>query len=368
MASTPLLPDASIPQEHIRHHRHIHVVMGNEACDLDSTVSAMALAHYLAQTSPDPTAFIPVLNIPRSELPLRTETTFLLRDHGIPSASLICRDEIDLDGLHRAGILTLTLVDHNVLPRTDAALEDAVVEVLDHRPLERPRGCPVTVALVGSCATLVTERMAQGPPGVLDRTTAALLHATIILDSINLSPAAGKVTPRDVACVSLLEERFPDLPDRDTLFRTLQTAKFDVSGLSTEQMLRKDLKVLSGDELVLAISAIYVGLEVCRALEEATAPALHLQPIPTPWSCITAYNQGNALASRKKVLPILKAALAAPGAAMGGPEEEVVPPPTPMNSLVEESPLAQAVPPICPHDVLERVSRIAVGQPPGSPK
>ncbi|XP_033927189.1 exopolyphosphatase PRUNE1 isoform X2 [Melopsittacus undulatus] len=408
-------------QEHIRHHRHIHVVMGNEACDLDSTVSAMALAHYLAQTSPDPTAFIPVLNIPRSELPLRTETTFLLRDHGIPSASLICRDEIDLDGLHRAGILTLTLVDHNVLPRTDAALEDAVVEVLDHRPLERPRGCPVTVALVGSCATLVTERMAQGPPGVLDRTTAALLHATIILDSINLSPAAGKVTPRDVACVSLLEERFPDLPDRDTLFRTLQTAKFDVSGLSTEQMLRKDLKVLSGDELVLAISAIYVGLEaflhrpgllqdldafcqaqgymglvamivpynesqelsrqlmvysqhqnlrsaVCRALEEATAPALHLQPIPTPWSCITAYNQGNALASRKKVLPILKAALAAPGAAMGGPEEEVVPPPTPMNSLVEESPLAQAVPPICPHDVLERVSRIAVGQPPGSPK
>uniref|UniRef100_A0A8V5GLX1 Uncharacterized protein n=1 Tax=Melopsittacus undulatus TaxID=13146 RepID=A0A8V5GLX1_MELUD len=402
-------------REHIRHHRHIHVVMGNEACDLDSTVSAMALAHYLAQTSPDPTAFIPVLNIPRSELPLRTETTFLLRDHGIPSASLICRDEIDLDGLHRAGILTLTLVDHNVLPRTDAALEDAVVEVLDHRPLERPRGCPVTVALVGSCATLVTERMAQGPPGVLDRTTAALLHATIILDSINLSPAAGKVTPRDVACVSLLEERFPDLPDRDTLFRTLQTAKFDVSGLSTEQMLRKDLKVLSGDELVLAISAIYVGLEaflhrpgllqdldafcqaqgymglvamivpynesqelsrqlmvysqhqnlrsaVCRALEEATAPALHLQPIPTPWSCITAYNQGNALASRKKVLPILKAALAAPGAAMGGPEEEVVPPPTPMNSLVEESPLAQAVPPICPHDVLERVSRIAVGQ------
>lgn len=33
-------------------------------------------------------------------------------------------------------------------------------------------------------------------------------------------------------------------------------------GLTTEQMLRKDLKVLSSDELVLAISAIYVDLEV----------------------------------------------------------------------------------------------------------
>lgn len=58
----------------------------------------------------------------------------------------------------------------------DAALEEAVVDVLDHRPLERVPSCQFTVELVGSCATLVTERIAQGPPGVLDRTTAALLH------------------------------------------------------------------------------------------------------------------------------------------------------------------------------------------------
>lgn len=79
------------------------------------------------------------------------------------------------------------------------------------------------------------------------------------------------------------------------------------------------------------------------------------------------YAQGNAVATRKKVLPILRAALAGLGAA-GGSEEEVVPPPTPMNSLVEECPLAQPVPPLCPQDVLERVTRMAAGQPPGSPK
>ncbi|XP_056178322.1 exopolyphosphatase PRUNE1 [Falco biarmicus] len=402
-------------QEHVRRHQEIHVVMGNEACDLDSTVSALALAYFLAKTSPAPKAtFIPVLNIPRADFALRTETTFLLREQGIPATSLIFRDEIDLGGLHRAGLLSLTLVDHHVLPGTDAALEEAVVEVLDHRPLERDRapGCQVTAELVGSCATLVTERIAQGPPGVLDRTTATLLHGTILLDCINLSPAAGKVTPRDVACVSLLEARFPELPPRDTIFEALQAAKFDVSGLTTEQML--------GDELALAISAIYMDLEtflrrpsllqdldafcqargyaglvamtisynernepsrqlavysqhetlrstMCRALEEATMPSLHLQPLLSPWSCLGTYTQGNALASRKKVLPILRAALGGPGVT-GGPEEEVVPPPTPMNSLVEECPLAQAVPPLCPQDVLERVSRIAAGQPPGSPK
>ncbi|NXJ72456.1 PRUN1 Exopolyphosphatase, partial [Rostratula benghalensis] len=351
----------------VRRHQEIHVVMGNEACDLDSTVSALALAYFLAKTSPAPkaaAAFIPVLNIPRGDFALRTETTFLLREQGIPAASLIFRDEVDLGGLHRAGLLSLTLVDHHVLPSADAALEEAVVEVLDHRPLEgdRAAGCRVTAEPVGSCATLVTERIAQGPPGVLDRLTAALLHGTILLDCVNLSPAAGKVTPRDVACVSLLEERFPELPARDAIFEALQAAKFDVSGLTTEQMLRKDLKVLSSDELVLAVSAIYVDLEtflrrpgllqdldsfcqargyaglvammisfnehnepsrqlavysqheplrsaVCRALEEATTPSLHLQPLLSPWSCLGTYAQGNAVASRKKVLPILRTAL-----------------------------------------------------------
>ncbi|NXT81278.1 PRUN1 Exopolyphosphatase, partial [Zapornia atra] len=349
----------------VRRHQEIHVVMGNEACDLDSTVSALALAYFLAQTTPAPkAAFIPVLNIPRAEFALRTETRFLLGEQGIPAAALIFRDEIDLGALHRAGLLSLTLVDHHVLPGADTALEEAVVEVLDHRPLERDRapGCPVTAEPVGSCATLVTERIAQGPPGVLDRLTAALLHGTILLDCVNLSPAAGKVTPRDVACVSLLEDRFPELPSRDTIFKALQAAKFDVSGLTTEQMLRKDLKVLSGDELALAISAIYVDLEtflrrpgllqdldafckaqgyaalvamtisfnehnepsrqlavysqretlrsaVCRALEEATVPSLQLQPLLSPWPCLSTYTQGNAVASRKKVLPILRAAL-----------------------------------------------------------
>ncbi|NWX93087.1 PRUN1 Exopolyphosphatase, partial [Nothoprocta ornata] len=349
----------------VRRQQEVHVVMGNEACDLDSTVSALAMAYFLAQTSPTcHAAFVPVLNIPRTDFVLRTETVALLRQQRVPDTSLIFRDEIDLAALHRVGLLSLTLVDHHVLPRADAALEEAVVEVLDHRPLERewaPR-CRITAEPVGSCATLVTERIAQGPPGVLDVLTAALLHGTILLDCINLSPAGGKVTPRDTACIALLESRFPELPERDGVYKALQAAKFDVSGLTTEQMLRKDLKVLASDELALGISGIYVVLEVflrrpgllqdleafcraqgfagllamtvsfnernepfrqlavysqredvrsamCRALEEATTPSLELQPLPSPWPCVCTYTQGNTLASRKKVLPILRTVL-----------------------------------------------------------
>lgn len=71
----------------------------------------------LQTSSPPKAAFIPVLNIPRSDFALRTETTFLLREQGIAETSLIFRDEIDLARLHQAGLLSLTLVDHHVLPR-----------------------------------------------------------------------------------------------------------------------------------------------------------------------------------------------------------------------------------------------------------
>nr|XP_033779047.1 exopolyphosphatase PRUNE1 [Geotrypetes seraphini] len=341
--------------------RQLHVVLGNESCDLDSAVSSIVLAYYLAQTSDARLAFVPVLNTPRSEFPLRTECTFFLKERGVPEEYLVFRDEIDLHALHRAGLLSLSLVDHNVLPSGDVILEEVVTEVIDHRPLERrcnPKCC-VTAELVGSCATLVTEKILMGASQILDTQVASLLHGTIVLDCVNMAPEAGKVTPKDSKYITLLESRFPDLPERSATFELLQKAKFDVSGLTTEQMLRKDLKVLSEEDINLAMSAIYVNLEaflqrkdlhrdlstfcqrhgynvlvtmmiafserhepfrqlavysrderlrksVCGALECSENPELQLSPLPSPYCDLQAYNQGNTFASRKKVLPVLK--------------------------------------------------------------
>lgn len=61
---------------------------------------------------------MPVLNIPRAEFPLRSDSIFLLRETGLSQDYLLFRDEVDLHGLHKNKQLTLTLVDHNVLPRS----------------------------------------------------------------------------------------------------------------------------------------------------------------------------------------------------------------------------------------------------------
>ena len=59
-----------------------------------------------------------VLNIPRAEFPLRTDNVFLLRESGLSQDYPVFRNELDLAALHRAGRLDLTLVDHNLLPRS----------------------------------------------------------------------------------------------------------------------------------------------------------------------------------------------------------------------------------------------------------
>uniref|UniRef100_A0A3Q3MZ86 Prune exopolyphosphatase n=1 Tax=Mastacembelus armatus TaxID=205130 RepID=A0A3Q3MZ86_9TELE len=394
----------------------VHVVLGNEACDLDSMVSALAFAYFLSKTGHNEVLAVPLLNIPQSDLMLRTASLFLLRQSGLSPDLLLFRDQLDLRVLHRAGRLRLTLVDHNVLPSSDSDLEEAVVEVIDHHFLEREPSpsCPVTVEMVGSCATLVTERIIQEAPQILDQQLAQLLYAAVVLDCVNMAPAAGKVTPKDSQYAAVLETRFPSLPPRGALFQALQNAMFDVSGLSTEQMLLKDMKSVSGS-LNLAVSVLYITLEefmqraeleaelsgfcekfgfdllllmtisftelkepirelavfshsttcreqVCQYLEQARNPALNLCPVSSPYPHISAYQQGNNLASRKKVLPIVKDFLKERDGdcRLGDVEEdeESQVPPTPMNSLVEGCPLDNGLPHISAQDLEEKFSKM----------
>ncbi|KAK3552035.1 hypothetical protein QTP70_031573 [Hemibagrus guttatus] len=413
----------------------LNVVLGNEACDLDSMMSALTFAYFLSKTFDSRKAAVPVLNIPRAEFPLRSDCSFLLRESGLSQDYLLFRDELDLHNLQN---LAITLVDHNILPEADRTLEDAVVEVIDHHRLERTPSplCPITVETVGSCATLVTERIVQKAPELLDQQVAQLLYGTIITDCVNMAPEAGKVTPKDSQYVIYLESRFPKLPPRSILFQSLQNAKFDVSGLTTEQMLLKDMKTVSGGDLRLAVSVVYMTLEdflqreclqkelcefchkynynlvvvmtisfidnkepfrqiavysssthnrdeVIRALEKARNPHLNLSPMSSPYTDMKAYIQGNTLASRKKVLPIISDFLKDRERKMEhledleledeatqeqgdsqqccedtGMEEDSGVPPTPMNSLVEGCPLDNGLPKINADVLVEKVSKI----------
>eukprot|EP00057_Strongylocentrotus_purpuratus_P018744 XP_011673218.1 PREDICTED: protein prune homolog 2 [Strongylocentrotus purpuratus] len=346
------VPKTSSKGQNLSSFSKVHVVIGNEACDLDSTVSAITHAYHLSQDSDsDVEAIIPVLNIPQDEVPLRTETTHLLPRCNIQLTDLVCKDDIDLKSILN---LTLTLVDHNVPADSDTWLDQYVVEVIDHRVNSRhddeDRVISITREMVGSCCTLVARQILDKHLEILDHQLVKLLLGTILLDTLNLSEAAGRTTPTDEDVVTRLGNLSPRI-NLQELFNEVQAAKFNISGLTTAQMLRKDFKSTSSTSCKVGFSSVTlplqdvldrqdletslknfcehrfldvniimtIDLEGTRQLaiysedqslretmeERLQGSVLDLERIDSNVSNLSAFDQQNRKASRKVVLPLV---------------------------------------------------------------
>ncbi|KAK3912253.1 Exopolyphosphatase PRUNE1 [Frankliniella fusca] len=343
----------------------IHIIMGNESCDLDSVVSALCLG--LLQDGPDKIV-IPLLNIPYDEFALRTEVTFLLRKNDIPVQLLVFRDQIDLAALCASGRLRLTLVDHHVLPERDRALTAAVEAVLDHRPLDEaasralPAAAHRDVRIVGSCASLVAERILEQAPQLLDAQVAQLIRGTVLLDTGCFSVQADRTTPLDVAAVEACEN-VCSTEDRTSTFDQIVGARKDISSLTSFQILHKDMKVVRGVPLPgmpllvqdflqrpdagsalsefctkhASTAAVVIGMSFSESTSSrpstlrrdlavyshcgAEQPAgqliaalraedgLQLSPLPCAVPGVTLFDQLNAKPSRKQILPVVQRVL-----------------------------------------------------------
>ncbi|XP_077483981.1 uncharacterized protein LOC144094014 isoform X5 [Amblyomma americanum] len=234
----------------------VHVVLGNESCDLDSAVSAIVTAYLLHELQPVTSLLVvPVLNVARKDVRLRTEVTYFFEQVEIPLDSVVCRDEIDLKKLHSQSKLSLTLVDHNLLPKEDAELQGAVQEIIDHHRLETSHRCDKTVEMVGSCCTLVAEKLLHSKPELANPQVALLLYGTILLDTVCLSESARKTTAKDLEMVSRLQALLPEL-NKEEVFKPLCRAKSNVDGLCLDELLRKDLKVVCSSAKRIAISSV----------------------------------------------------------------------------------------------------------------
>lgn len=234
----------------------VHVVLGNESCDLDSAVSSTVTAYLLHELQPVKNVLVvPVLNIARKDVKLRTEVTYFFEQVDIPLDSIICRDEIDLKKLQSQKKLSLTLVDHNLLPKEDAELQGSVQEIIDHHRLETSHRCDKTVEMVGSCCTLVAEKVLATKSDLMNPQVALLLYGTILLDTVCMSEAARRTTTKDRDVVARLQALLPELT-KDEVFKSLSKARTDVSGLTLDELLRKDLKTVCTVTKRVALSSV----------------------------------------------------------------------------------------------------------------
>lgn len=238
----------------------VHVVVGNEACDLDSAVSCLLLFHIISKISDEingkdktKTLYIPLLNTSREMLDSKSEVLwFLQKTLNIDKSFLTCKDDIDWAEIKRNGIeILITLVDHNY----NEEFKDIgrIVEIIDHHQVQNPiwlmeqhQNIRLTLdTSVGSCTTLVAERLfyIYAEHHVSDEIL-LLIYGTILLDTICLSEKAKRFTRRDVYLLRKLDALLGNRkPNREELYKQLVSAKNSTRELNFEKLMRRDLKI-----------------------------------------------------------------------------------------------------------------------------
>ncbi|KAK9869472.1 hypothetical protein WA026_003227 [Henosepilachna vigintioctopunctata] len=233
--------------------KEIHIVLGNESCDLDSTICSIAYGYFLFEQMKINSADIgvfSVLNVSAENFLIRTEHCALLKNIGIDLEKLIYRSEVKLEELFISKKYSIKtyLVDHHVLSQNDELLKDTVCKIFDHRPVNEsvkwPANVTVRIQPVGSCATLIVDEILKND-NLLFKELAYLLYCTIIFDTLAVLPENKKATPLDIEMVTKLEKKFGFQESRLSVFKKIVDLHADTSTLTVKQILIRDLKFVN---------------------------------------------------------------------------------------------------------------------------
>lgn len=282
----------------------IHVVLGNEAADVDSISCAIALA-YLGQTS-STLPMIPIANIPRSELPLRRDALLALSLADISPSDLLFIEELP-GGLASSG--ALTLVDHNALAGHQKDAASLVIGIIDHHADEgeHANASPRIVERVGSCSTLVAELFDEARIGDM-RDAARLLACAIMLDTANLKDGAKTTSRDEKAFARVCEVSEWNEGRRNEVYEMLKKARRDVEGLDMRDLLLRDLKTVQGGGVDVAIASVGVRPEelVKSAEQDGFAGCVELFAKERDVSCVAVLVTSGGKEGTQRHLAITK--------------------------------------------------------------
>lgn len=187
--------------------RIIRIVSGNQSCDMDSVVSAIAYSYFYSKKYPSEEPFRPLLNIPQDQLRLRKDILLLLESNSIDPKHLYFLDDVqDLIRLLPKASLNVALVDHcnlqgDVLIQAYEDKRLDVVSIIDHHQDEGVflDASPRIIAVTGSCSSLVFNYWKSVIDTVIDASVVKLLLGPLLLDTGNM---AQKVELGDVLAIS----------------------------------------------------------------------------------------------------------------------------------------------------------------------
>ncbi|KAM0253349.1 hypothetical protein ACHAQJ_007300 [Trichoderma viride] len=255
--------------------------------DLDSLCSAVVLA-YIRSNSPPHTLHIPLSNIPRADLVLRTEMTAVLKRSGLSPADILTLSELpDL----KPEDTRWFLVDHNALTGQLQKFQPQVIGCIDHHVDEKVTSPDVKPRLIepcGSCMSLIIDESraawdmfpaleTEDATAAEDESLAKLAMASILIDTLDLKEE-HKVKPKDVSAVDYLRTKVqPHRFSQTTFFEEITAVKEDIAQLSFYDIFRKDYKEWEESGLKLGISCIVQDFDYL--LEKAGDPSVFIDEL-----------------------------------------------------------------------------------------
>ncbi|KAK6203192.1 uncharacterized protein RJT21DRAFT_83725 [Scheffersomyces amazonensis] len=239
-------------------------VTGNQSADLDSVISAVSYS-YLSNVENNTSYIIPLINIPKTDLKLRRDIELLLKTHSIDEDLLYFIEDFE-QLVNTKEITHVILVDHcniqgDILTKFLNQGKLKITSIIDHHDDEKVflDANPRIIHSNGSCSSLVFKYWYQR----LNENKSLFKHHSEILQLllgpllIDTSNMTQKVEEGDVFAFTLYKElltldveqfttKSETFTSNEQLFnefyKSLKTAKKDLSGFKFEDILRKDYK------------------------------------------------------------------------------------------------------------------------------
>ncbi|CAF0926019.1 unnamed protein product [Adineta steineri] len=225
------------------------------------------------------------MNTNQNTFGLRHEIRWFLKES---FSDVIFIDDINLNELYDQKKLEIILVDHHYL---HSKLNEAVVEIIDHHQIKKDSillkeyrkkflfysttniyysssSSAIKIELVGSCCTLVAEKILASNYKMTAQ-IAYLLTGPIIFDTVNFSSSAGKTTEKDQQIYAQLQTYRHSPIDDSKLYEDLRKSSCDITGLSIQDLLQKDVKPIIGSNLRLIMSSLPMDYTVEKLINES---------------------------------------------------------------------------------------------------
>jgi inorganic pyrophosphatase/exopolyphosphatase len=260
--------------------QRLNIVLGNEAADCDSIVSALLLSQFYSSQKRE--MFVPVINIPENELALRRDMVKLFQLLRIKPESLVWFEKGFLNKVNPN--LNLILVDHNGLAPAESHLNSNVIEIIDHHDDENIKYTQTVsknLNKVGSNTTLIVQKIKEAGYQ-LDTQWALMALMPILIDTENFKEEGdAQELDKDMAnwlkefinlddLRELIEDYNKTSPEKiiipnnaqsieqivKILYDKLADAKIDTKGFSAEERLLKDMKTYPMPGGVYSISSV----------------------------------------------------------------------------------------------------------------